>query len=77
MKSNITLKLDSDLLREAKVLAAQRDSSVSRLVAEQLESLVRREKSFEAAKRRALTRLGRGFNLQWTPPPDRAALHER
>ena len=77
MKTNITLKVDSELLREAKVLAARRNSSVSRLLAAQLETLVRDEKSYEAAKRRAVARLGKGFDLRWTPPADRAELHER
>jgi hypothetical protein len=54
MKANITLRLDAELIREAKVLAAQRGSSVSRMLAEQLEELVRREKDYEAARRRAL-----------------------
>ena len=77
MKTNVTLKLDADLLREAKVLAARRNSSVSRLVADQLEALVRNEKSYEAAKKRALGWLAKGFDLGWTPPTDRGELHER
>jgi predicted transcriptional regulator len=77
MKTNITLKLDSDLVREAKVLAAKRDSSVSRLLADQLEALVREERSYEAARRRALARLRRGYDLGWTRPTSRDELHER
>jgi hypothetical protein len=77
MKTNITLKMDSDLVREAKVLAARRGTSVSRLLAEHLEELIRRDKAYEAAKRRALARLRKGFELQWTPPADRQELHER
>lgn len=77
MKTNVTLKLDTDLLREAKVLAAKRNSSVSRLLADQLESLVRGERSYEAAKRRALARLARGYDLGWSRPADRSELHER
>lgn len=75
--ANVTLKLDADLLREARVVAAKRGSSISRLVAEQLESLVRGERSYEAAKRRALARMAQGCDLGWTPPADRAELHER
>lgn len=77
MKSNITLKVDAELVREAKVLAAQRGTSVSRLLADHLEQLIRRERAYEASKRRALDRLERGLDLQWTPPEDRAELHER
>jgi hypothetical protein len=77
VRTNITLKMDADLVREAKVLAARRGISVSRLLAEELEGLVRREKAYEKAKRRALSRLRRGIDLRWSPPDDRHELHER
>jgi hypothetical protein len=77
MKTNVTLRLDADLLREAKVLAARKGSSVSRLMAEQLEELVREDREYERARRRALARLDQGFDLRWTPPASRDELHER
>ena len=77
MKSNITLKIDTDLLREAKVMAAQEDTSISALLSRQLEGLVRRRKAYEAARRRALARLKQGCDLGWTPPRSRDELHER
>jgi hypothetical protein len=76
-KSNVTLSIESDLLREAKVLAAHRGTSVSRLLAEELERLVRQDRDYESAKRRALARLERGYDLGWTPPATRDELHER
>jgi hypothetical protein len=77
MKSNITLKLDTDLLREARVLAAEEGRSVSGLLTERLEALVRERKAFERARRRALTRLREGLDLRWSPPRSRDELHER
>lgn len=77
MKSNITLKVDSDLLREARVLAAEEGRSVSALLAERLEAAVRERKAFNRARRRALARLRDGLNLQWSPPASRDELHER
>ena len=77
MKKRITLKLDAELLRDAKVLAASRNMSVSQLVAELLEMLVKEERSYEAAKRRALARLAKGYDLGWSRPADRGELHER
>ena len=77
MKTNITLKLDADLLREAKVLAAEEGRSVSSLLAERLESLIRERKAFDRARRRALARLRNGTDLGWTPPLSRDDLHER
>lgn len=77
MKTNITLKIDADLLREARVIAALEGSSVSALLADRLESLVRDRKAFERARRRAVARLRTGLDLQWTPPRSRDELHER
>ncbi len=77
MKSNITLKINSELLREAKIIAAQEGSSISALLSRQLESLVRRRRAYEAARRRALARLKKGWDLGWTPPRSRDELHER
>lgn len=37
----------------------------------------RRRRSFTAARRRALARLRKGLDLQWTPPASRDALHDR
>ncbi|HZA29588.1 MAG TPA: DUF6364 family protein [Gammaproteobacteria bacterium] len=77
VKTNITLKIDSELAREARVLAAKRGTSLSRLVSEQLEQLVERDQSYETARRRALTRLKRGYDLRWQKPSNRDELHER
>lgn len=77
VKTNVTLRVDADLLREAKVLAAKRNSSVSRLLAELLETLVRSDRSYEEARRRALARLAKGYDWGWTRPTDRGDLHER
>ena len=77
MKTNVTLSVESDLLRDAKVLAAQRGTSVSRLMADQLEELVRRDREYERARQRAVARLEQGFDLGWTAPVSRDELHER
>jgi len=77
MKANITLKLDTDLLRQARILAAEEGKSVSALLAARLEELLQRRKAYDRARRRALARLSQGFNLQWTPPASRDELHER
>ena len=77
MKANITLKLDADLLREARVLAAEEGSSISSLLAARLEELVRERNGYARARRRALSRLREGFDLRWTPPRSRDELHER
>ena len=77
MKTNLTLRIDEELVHQAKVLAARQGTSVSRLVAQQLEELTRRDRAYEAARRRAEERLTTGFDLQWAPPRDREELHDR
>jgi hypothetical protein len=77
MKTNITLKLDSSLLREAKILAAEDGTSISAMLAARLEQIVRERKTYYRARRRALARLREGMNLQWTPAQSRDELHER
>lgn len=77
MKTNITLKLDADLVREARVLAAEEGSSISALLTARLEELIRERKGYARARRRALKRLREGFELNWTPPASRDELHER
>jgi hypothetical protein len=44
---NVTLSLPQDLLRTAKVIAAQRDTSLSALVGELLDEFVRDESGYE------------------------------
>jgi hypothetical protein len=77
MKTNVTLKIESDLLREARILAAMENTSISALLAARLEQSVRERKGYDQARRRALHRLRTGYDLQWTPAGSRDELHER
>jgi hypothetical protein len=45
-KSNITLKLQRALLREARVLAAEEDTSISALLAVHLQEIVKKRGGF-------------------------------
>lgn len=77
MKANITLKLDKDLLREARILAAEEGTSISALLAAKLEEVLRKRRDYERAKKRALAILHKGLDLNWKPPVSRDELHER
>ena len=77
MKTNITLKLETRLLREARLLAADEGKSVSGLLSALLEEMVRQRRDFQRARRRALARLSDASCLGWTPPASREELHER
>jgi hypothetical protein len=77
MKTNVTLKLDVDLLKEARILAAEEGSSISQMLADKLEEAVRERKGYDRAKKRAVSRLRTGLDLGWTRPGSRDELHER
>ena len=77
MKTNVTLKLDAKLLKEARILAAEEGSSISGLLAARLEELIRERKGYDRARRRALGRLRVGLDLGWKKPRSRDELHER
>ncbi|MFN8223712.1 MAG: ribbon-helix-helix protein, CopG family [Gaiellales bacterium] len=79
MKSNVTLALPSDTLRRLKVLAAERGTSISRMLTEQLTELLDRESGYAKARARALKTLDRGLPLgtNGLPPASRDELHER
>ncbi len=77
MKANITLKMDAALLRELQMLASEQGTSVSALVADRLEQIVRERKAYDRARERALARLRDGLDLRWTRPGSRDVLHER
>ena len=76
---NITLSLPEEDLREARVLAARRGTSVSQLLAGVLRETVERETGYDRARERGLSMLGEGVDLgtngrsSWS----RDDLHER
>lgn len=77
---NITLALPRDLIKEAKIIAARRESSVSALLAEDpLAKLVRDDQSFTRARDHHLKTLRSGFDLGTNGQPTwkRDDLHGR
>ncbi len=77
MKQNITLSIDKELIRRARVLAAQRQTSVSRMLSEELQKLVEDFNQYELAKKQALNYINRGFHLGGKITASRKELHER
>lgn len=77
MKQNITLSLEKELLKKAKVVAAKKDISVTRLLSEQLAKVVSEDNQYESSKRRALAHLRKGFRLGGRILATREELHER
>ena len=76
-RQNITVQLDKETIHKAKILAAKRGTSVSGLLAAELERLVGDDASYEAARRSALAFLEKGFELGGEIRATREELHER
>ncbi len=60
---NLTLKLPAETVRKAKVVAAERGTSISALVTKKIEELVGEDAEYQAAKRRAFEWLKQGWRL--------------
>lgn len=76
-RQNITVKLRRETLRKARVLAARRNTSVSGLLEQQIETLVGTDDAYEQARRRALALLEQGFHLGGQVTGTRDEWHER
>jgi hypothetical protein len=76
-KQNLTVSLSTQTIQKAKVLAAKRSTSISGLLAGQIEALIDVEEEYESAHRAALDLMERGFHLGGNHSIDRDTLHER
>lgn len=77
IKQNLTVSLPLQTIRQAKILAARRGSSISSLLAEQIEILVGSEEAYERAERQAAALLDQGFHLGGVIHATRDEWHER
>ncbi len=77
MRQNITLAIEKEILKKVKILAAKRDISISKLMAEQLAEAIAKDDQYETAKNRAVARLKKGFHLGGRILAKREDLHER
>jgi hypothetical protein len=76
-KQNVTISISPETVRKAKILAARRSTSISRLLAEQVEALVADDEAYDRAARSALALLDAGFHLGGLVTATRDELHER
>ena len=74
---NLTVRLDRETIRSARILAAQQGTSISRLVARTIAQLVEQEQAYTGARERALAILDRGLRLGGRIRATREQLHER
>lgn len=76
-KQNLTISLNVQTIRKAKILAAKRSTSISGLVAEQIEALIGNDDAYERAAASAIARMKRGYHLGGGPMVSRGELHDR
>ena len=76
---NVTLAIPKSVLRKAKILAVQKNTSLSALLTQTLTELVAHQEAYEQARQRNLVLLKSGFDLgtQGRLPWKREDLHER
>ena len=77
MKQNITISLDKDLIQTGKVIAAQRGTSLNRMLRQELEKLIRNARQYDMAKKKAIAAMHAGFHSGMDRYPSRDELHER
>ena len=76
-KQNVTVSLTQETIRKAKILAARRGSSISGLLAEQIELLVGEDEAYERGRRQALALMDKGFHMGGMIRATRDEWHER
>lgn len=74
---NVTITLDEETARWARIEAARRDTSLSRFVGELLEERMRRDDRYREAMRRFLSRPRKPLSRPGDTYPSREELHDR
>ena len=74
---NVTITLEEDVLRWAKVWAAGHDTSVSRMLGEELRRKMLLEQQYERARKRFQTAQIKALKPADTSYPSRESLYER
>ena len=77
MKQNVTLSIEKEIIKKGKVVAARRDTSISKMLADLLKGMVENDERYEAAKRSALQQLKKGIRLGGKITWKREDLYER
>jgi len=74
---NVTITLDEEVARWARIKAAEQDTSVSRLVGKMLREKMTIEQSYQSSMKRYLSRKPRPLSQKGVKYPTREEIHER
>jgi hypothetical protein len=77
MKQNITVQLDQTVIKEAKVIAAKRSTSLSKFLADEISKIASQESTYDKDKELAIMRLQNGYSLGGNKLPRREQLYTR
>jgi hypothetical protein len=78
VKVNLTIKIDKDLLRKIRILAAEKGTSISALVTDTFDQQSTQSGNYEESKRRAIALMNEGLgDSVWEHGYTRDELHER
>ena len=76
-KQNLTVSLERETIQKAKILAARKNTSVTRLLADYVEEMVAEDERYNAARKTALEYMDKGFPMGGQIAADREDWHER
>jgi hypothetical protein len=74
---NVTITLDEEVARWARVRAAELDISVSRMLGDLLQEQMRRQVTYQTEMRQFMVRERRPLNADGSAYPSRDELHDR
>lgn len=74
---NVTITLDEEVARWARIRAAEQETSISKLVGEMLREKMLQEKTYQAAMRRYLSQKPKRLKEHSSRYPRREDLYER
>jgi hypothetical protein len=74
---NVTITLDEDVIRWAKIWAATHDTSLSRMLGAELSRKMLAEQHYERAKKRFLGKIPTPLKSVDVAYPDRDSLYDR
>jgi metal-responsive CopG/Arc/MetJ family transcriptional regulator len=74
---NITLSIPKSTLRKIKLIAVQRETSVSKLITEAVEKIAREDDKYNQAMEEALSMMKQGFHIGFKKSASRDELHDR
>lgn len=77
MRQNITVSIEKELIAKSKLLAAQRDTSISKMLAQELNRLIQTDEHFQRSKKAVLSHLRKEYHLGGKKVASREELHER